>query len=346
MLNSEFFKTISFNCDVSDANYWGYFSICTLLLRLRQLFKIERNLEPWDKISNEEIFPWIEKKETTWKELENAQLIPIRINGKSYSPFHIDEINSIIVNNGFVYGAGFALFMKPSFFVGIIHRFEKIEGYSVYFIDKEIVRDMFSSPGMSIGKTVFIRLTDIKYRLWEDLQSWIGKKGAYEIVLSKFGNPNMWQHPFKEFKKIVDKYSKIVLYHEIAEQEESAPYWNEIIKKCDNSKTEHILRGIKDFVADFSERGPLHKAFIEKDKELLGLYIISQGAYQKKILKPALLQIEKALISDDWQKIEEIRIREFNKWKNNHEQILEIFKSQGIDAVKNLTNKIFEGGIN
>lgn len=346
MLNSEFFNTVSFNCDVSDANYWGYFSICTLLLRLRELFKIERDLEPWDRISNEEIFPWIDKKEAKWRELENAQLIPVRINGKSYSPFDIDEINSIITSSGFVYGAGFALFMKPSFFVGLVKRFEKIDGYKVYFIDKEIVRDIFSSPGMSRGKTVFIRLTDIKYRLWEDLQSWSRKKGIYELVFSKIGNPDEWQYPFKEFSRLVDIYSRIVLYHEIAEQEESAPYWNEIIKNCSNSKTEHILRGIKDFVADFSEKGPVHRASIEKDEELLGLYIMSQGAYQKKILKPALLQIEKALISKDWQKIEEIRIREFNKWKNNYEQIMEVFKSQGFDAVKNLTDKIFDGGVN
>ncbi|GAQ94004.1 hypothetical protein TAGGR_1169 [Thermodesulfovibrio aggregans] len=347
MLDPDFFNTVRYNCNVSDANYWGYFSICTLLLRLRQLFKIEKDLEPWDKINNEDIFPWIEKKEETWKELEDAKLIPIRINGKSYSPFDIDNINNAIVNDGFVYGAGFALFMKPSFFVGLIHNVEKIEGYDVYFVDKEVVRDIFSSPGMSIEKKVYIRLTDIKYRIWEELHSWIGKKGLYEYILKKFGNPSEWQNPFREFKEIIDKYSKIVLYHEIAEQQVSIPKWNEMIKECNNSKTEHILRGIKDFVADFSEKGPLHKAFIEKDKEFLALYIIFQGAYQKKILKPALLQIEKALIADDWDAIEEVRIRELNKWKNNYEQILKIFESQGIEAVKNLTNKIFErGGIN
>jgi len=63
MLNTELLDTVRYNCNVSDANYWGYFSLCSLLLRLRELFKIERNLEPWDSVKNEEIFPWIEKKE-------------------------------------------------------------------------------------------------------------------------------------------------------------------------------------------------------------------------------------------------------------------------------------------
>ncbi len=347
MLNTELLDTVRYNCNVSDANYWGYFSLCSLLLRLRELFKIERNLEPWDSVKNEEIFPWIEKKENTWKELENASLTPVSLNGNSYSPFDIDEINNYLVNNGFVYGAGYALFMKPSFFIGTINRFEKIDGYNVYVVDKEILRDIFSSPGMSLGKTVYIRLTDIKYRLWENIHSWLRKKGhIYEFILSKFNHPSDWHYPFKEFYSIVDKYSKIVLYHEIAEQEENLPLWDEIIKECDNSKTEHIIRGIRDFIADFSEKGPVYRALVERDKELLYLYIASQGAYQKKILQPVLSQIEKACSTNDWENIEQIRTLEFKKWKNNQEHILELFKLKGFEEVKNLTDKIFEVGLN
>lgn len=347
MLNPEFFDAVSFNCDVSDSKYWGYFSICTLLLRLRQLFKIERDLEPWESINNDEILPWIEKKEEKWKELENAQLIQLKINGKSYQPFDIEGINDNIIKNGFIYGAGYALFMKPSFFVGLIHKYEKIDGYEVFFVDKEIIRDLFSSSGMSIGNTIYIRLTDIKYRLWEDLHGWINKKKSfYGRTLSKFGHPANWEYPFKEFRSLVYIYSKIVLHHEIAELQENIPQWNEIIKKCDNSKTEYILRGIKDFIADFSEKGPLYKAIIEKDKELLSLYILTQGVYQKKILNQVILQIEKALLSEDWGKIEEIRKIEYERWKNNHDKILEIYKIRGFDAVKNITNRIFEGGTN
>jgi len=71
-------------------------------------------------------FPGLKKKKNTWKELENASLTPVSLNGNSYSPFDIDGINNYLVNNGFVYGAGYALFMKPSFFIGTINRFEKL----------------------------------------------------------------------------------------------------------------------------------------------------------------------------------------------------------------------------
>lgn len=347
MLSSEFIENVRYNCDVSDAQYWGYFSICTLLLRLRELFKVGKNLEPWDRINTEEIMPWIDRKEKIWEELEEANLMPVKLNGKSYSPFNTDEINNIIVNEGFVYGAGYALFMKPSFFVGKIKNYEKIDGYDVYFIEKEIVRDLFSSPGMSIGKTVFIRITDIKFRLWDSVQNWFNKKGwIYDFLLSQFKHPLTWSYPYENFYKIIDKYCRIVLYHEISEQEEAISEWKKIIKHCNNSKTEHILRGIQDLIADFSERGPLNRAIIEKDKELLCLYLTSQRPYQKKMLTNTISQIEKALGNEDWEKVNNLRIAQFRKWKNNYNNIIEIFQSKGFEEVKTLTNKIFEGGLN
>uniref|UniRef100_A0A7C4EJM7 Uncharacterized protein n=1 Tax=Thermodesulfovibrio aggregans TaxID=86166 RepID=A0A7C4EJM7_9BACT len=347
MLNSEFFETVSYNCDVSDANYWGYFSICSLLLRLRQLFKIERDLEPWESIENEEIFKWIEKKEEVWKSLENTKLKQVQINKSFFSPFDVEEINSFIFNKGLVYGAGYSLFKKPSFFIGLISKIEEIDGYRIYFIGKEIVRDLFSSSGMSQNNTIYIRLMDIKYRIWENLHGWQNKKDIVsEILLSRFGNPSGWQYPYPEFEKIVQKYSQIVLYHEIAEQQESLSLWMELIKNCMDSKTEYILRGIKDFVADFSIKGPVYKAIDNKDEELLALYLVSQNPYHKKVLKQTLAQIKDALHFKDWKEIDKIRCREFKRWKSVSKQLIEIFELKGFNEVKSLTDKIFEGYMN
>lgn len=344
MLNAEFFDTVGFNCDVSDANYWGYFSICGLLLRLRTLFKIERNLDPWDRIPNEEIFPWIEKKEKTWKKLNKAVFKNIKINGKSFSPFESNEINQFANPSGLVYGAGYALFMKPTFFIGTIEKKEIINNYEIYFIDKEIVRDLFSSPGMNLGNTIYIRLTDIRHRLWEDLQSWVSKNDILtEIIFSKYGNPKNWKFPFTEFEKIVQKYSEIVLYHEIAEQEIEYNSWNEIIKSCNEYKTERILRGIKDFIADFSINGPIQKAIEKHDRELLSLYLISMGPYQKKIIKNTLTKFKELLTENLWEQIDFLRQKELIKWENISKEVIELFKVNDMAKIKLFTDKIFRG---
>ena len=41
-------KTIKHNCDISDARDNGIYSICTLVLKLRNLYKWEHGLEPWE----------------------------------------------------------------------------------------------------------------------------------------------------------------------------------------------------------------------------------------------------------------------------------------------------------
>jgi len=40
---------IKHNCNISDARYWGMYSLCGLLLRLRELYKVEKGIRPWGK---------------------------------------------------------------------------------------------------------------------------------------------------------------------------------------------------------------------------------------------------------------------------------------------------------
>src|SRR5512139_980026 len=100
-------EDIKFNCDVSDARYWGYFSICGLLMRYRDLFRSERGLEPWSPIARAEIAGWIGRKESRWTALEDRELRDLVIRGTTYSPFDIDGINEALHADGYVYGAGY-----------------------------------------------------------------------------------------------------------------------------------------------------------------------------------------------------------------------------------------------
>ncbi len=54
---------VKHNCNISDAKYWGFYSPCGLLLRLRDLYKIEKGLKPWGKVEPDEIGDWIGKRE-------------------------------------------------------------------------------------------------------------------------------------------------------------------------------------------------------------------------------------------------------------------------------------------
>ena len=80
-------ETILRNCDISDAAHAGVYSICTLALRLRDLFKWEKGLAPWDEKESKDTLDWIGEKEDTWAAISDTDFIPVSINGKTFDVF-------------------------------------------------------------------------------------------------------------------------------------------------------------------------------------------------------------------------------------------------------------------
>ncbi len=60
---------VSGNCTVSDARSAGLYSICGLALRLRDLFKWEKGLPPWEERSAAEVLQWIGEREELWDQI-------------------------------------------------------------------------------------------------------------------------------------------------------------------------------------------------------------------------------------------------------------------------------------
>ena len=58
-MDEDLIRDVKLNCDISDAKYWGYFSVCGLLMRYRDLFRSEMGLKPWSEISRTEIAAWL-----------------------------------------------------------------------------------------------------------------------------------------------------------------------------------------------------------------------------------------------------------------------------------------------
>jgi len=92
-MDKQLLNDIKFNCDVSDAQYWGYFSVCGLLMRYRDLYRSERSLKPWKEINREEIMSWISSKESRWPELEEKGFRDLKIAENTYGPFDVVEVN-------------------------------------------------------------------------------------------------------------------------------------------------------------------------------------------------------------------------------------------------------------
>lgn len=339
----QFLNTVKLNCNISDAKYWGYFSICGLLMRMRELYRSETGLKPWDPIPQEKIMHWIAERESLWKTLENKEFEPLQIEDTLFSPFDILEINIRLNNKGYVYGAGYGLYMKPTFFMSDLVEKRDIHDYTVYISKKEYARDLFASAAMLQGRCIFIRLEPLRALLWEKLLN-LRTKEAPEtrLAFQRYGiTPD--SPPDKGFEERLDKlaiaYSEMLLYHEIAEAVEDIPEWTELLLSVKERRTELILRALKDHIADSSDYGPIKMAIDRGATDLLNLYIDFMEGY-RLVVYPAFID---SLKSGNPARIESLRQESYRRSLSLRDSIVELYKKKNLEEIKALLKKELTG---
>ncbi len=331
-MDSELLANIKFNCDVSDSQFWGYFSVCGLLMRYRDLYRSEMGLKPWSEISHEKIGLWIEAKESKWPELEKEGFRSLTINGTNHDPFDVAAINEKLAREGLVYGAGYGMYLKPTFFLAELRALREVSGLTVYTSGRELVRDLFSAPGMLQEKTVFLRLEPLtilllyKHSELNTRHATILKDAFLEYG---FTNRQIIDITFEQrLEQMADRYSEILLAHEIGEAAEAIPEWKEIIALSSGDRQlEHYLRAVKDLIADTSDHGPFKKIIENRDRGALGLsFALTEGF--RRILFPELKEAYASFSrSEDWVVIEQARQTGYERFRYQRDSIVRSYHS-------------------
>ncbi len=344
LIDTSLIHDIKFNCDVSDAKYWGYFSVCGLLMRYRDLYRSETGLKAWTDIRREDIVEWIKKKESRWPELEVRDLRDVTINGTRYRPFDIVEINRALNDEGLIYGAGYGMYMKPTFFLAELRSKREMAGATVYTSKKEYARDLFASTGMLQGNGIFLRLEPLETLLMEKFSELTSMRGpALEDAFSHFGlrHGQRIDAGFKKrLGKMVERFSEILLYHELAEFKEDVPEWKNIIATTNDRKAEHFLRAVKDLIADTSDHGPFKRIGETQDRGTLSLSIALREGFLKVLypeMKEAYLEF---LRTGNWAVIEEIRKGGYERFVTLRKKVLELYHNSAREDFVPILNGI------
>jgi hypothetical protein len=326
-------EDIKFNCDVSDAKYWGFFSICGLLLRYRDLYRSENNLKSWTNIRREDIAAWIERKESRWPELEQKEFRDLIVDGKACDPFDAAGINRALGPQGLVYGAGYGMYMKPTFFLAELQSTKEVSGLVVHTSGTEYVRDLFTASAMLQGNTVFLRREPLSILLQYKFSE-LNAKGhtALEDAFTHYGFPHrqlMDDTLEQRLEGLTDRYSGIVLCHEIAEFKEALPLWNDILAAAGDRMNEHYLRAIKDLIADTSDHGPLKRIVETRDRGALGLSVALLEGFQRALF-PGLRDAYAEFLRDkDWGAIEKAREAGYTRFISERERIVQMYRNNG-----------------
>ena len=327
---------IKTNCNISDARFWGAYSLCGFLLRLRELYRIENGIKPWEKTPQKEISEWISEREHLWQELEDKGFIDIAFDRNTYDPFDVDKINNVLEKEGLIYGAGYGTYMKPSFFLADLILKTTEEEYIVYRAGREYVRDLSAYPAMLQDRSIFARVDTMSQLLWEKFEELKlrGPKKSLAFAFSSYGIV-----PDEEPSEDIDGRLSIVafseietlIHHELGEAIEGEKFgdeWKTLLRDITCGKVEFFARGVKDLLSDTSEKGML-KYIIENQKRgSLGFYIVFFGGYRRLLFPEILEAFRKFTETGDWNLIEEARKTGYRKAEGCAERLLSVYMNE------------------
>jgi hypothetical protein len=315
---------VKHNCNISDARYWGYYSPCGLLMRLRDLYRIETGLKPLQRINNGEIGKWIEHREAVWQELETHDFQSLEIRGRRYRPFDVKGINSVLTGQGFIYGAGYGDLLKPLFILAELLKQSAKGKYRIYYMGREMARDLSTSPAMIQGNTILARTETASLFLWDKFEEMKAQKcsGALFQAFSEYGISRDAEDRFppeeleRLFLQITREELLMYVHHELGEASQRrmlGTWWKRLLQKLPYSRAELFLRGLKDVLSDTCNSGML--AYIIKNKKAgsLGFYVALLSGMRRTIfpdIVPAYAEFTK---TRDWGLIEKARTEGYRR---------------------------------
>ena len=312
--DTDLIEDVQYNCDISDARDHGIYSLCTMVLKLRNLYKWERGLQPWEEPESADLLDWIEAKENYWETIAGETFRPLSVAGRQFAPLDLEDVNATL-DGTLHYGAGFGRSMKTIFFLAEKLEQRTIEGCPAVILGAEQAREMASPFAMVQDGLIILRKQPLRTFLWDQIQDARSScKVSLRLALKSYGLLNhgvLDQELFKQsLDTIVDQEMNLFLYHEVGEilqGERISESLRRLVAHFPGSVLELVGRAVKDILADTHPAGPLAYIVRERRPTSLGLYLTFFDSLREKLfpeIRPAGLRF---VADSDWRHIEQAR---------------------------------------
>ncbi|MDA8163809.1 MAG: hypothetical protein M0017_02065 [Desulfobacteraceae bacterium] len=307
-------RTVRKNCDISDAVHCGIYSVCTLVLKLRQLFKWQHGLEPWQEPEPKEVLAWIDKKENGWETVQNEEFAPLPVNGGAVDPFAVEIVNRELRGTGLSYGAGYGRSLKPVFFLAEIVAEREMAGHPVTILGRELARELASPFAMAQDERIIIRRDPLRFFLYDQIRE-IRRSGqeALGYSLRRYGIAGEDGRPdpallIERLDAIVEGELGLFLHHELGEMRIS-PADRELTRKLAlffaGSAIEFAARAVQDLVADTDGQGTLGYVLRERKETSLGFYVAFLDPLRETLFPEIRPAARRFFRTGDWDPVRE-----------------------------------------
>ena len=309
-------RQVQKNCDISDARHAGVYSLCSLLLRMRDLYKWEHRMVPWQEPKPADFMGWMEGREQYWEEIVQEEIAPLVLGGERFDPYDMAGPNVRLRPLGLVYGAGYGIGMKPTFFLAECAESRSVGGLRIDVVSRELARDIFMIPAMRRGEQIFARRSCMLFFLWDRiLEASPSAREAMDFGLARYGvGLDEIRRDASRFgdllKRIAKRELETWVYHEIGEVLETgfdSGLWRELVSAYANTPVEIFARALKDILADTHSEGLLGHIVQNRLESSLGFYV----AFQRAISRMVFPEIREAFLrfrqTGDWSLIDAAR---------------------------------------
>jgi hypothetical protein len=304
------------NCEICNCRHAGGYSLCGLLLRLRNLYKWEHGLQPWEEPETSAALDWVAAKEASWEALAEEAFRPLEIGRASLDPLDAAAVNRRLRGSGLIYGAGYGWGLRPSFFLGRLTARRRVGGHTVLMVGLELARDLFSAPAMLSEDIVVARAEPAAAFLWDRLHD--VKKSGQPALLAALAAYGLTESGVSvdglraAFPSLLAAELESYIRHEIGELDDTGfprDGFRKLVVRFPGGRVELVARAVKDALADTGPRGRL--AYIIGGRRLgsLGLYVAFLDGVRKLVLAqiPAAFRAFRESDDGDWSLIEAAR---------------------------------------
>ncbi|GAB6194261.1 Sfum_1244 family protein [Desulfocastanea catecholica] len=308
-------EDIQHNCNISDARDHGIYTMCTMVLKLRNLYKWENDLEPWQEPEPADLLDWIEAKEIYWETIAEEPYHQLDLDGCLFLPDDSSSINAYFSDKQMVYGVGYGRSMKAVFFLAEKIEQRTVAGLPVLILGKERAREMASPFAMAQDGVIFIRKESLRFFLWDYIQELRSScRNSFRHALQLYGllqDGQLNQQRFKDnLDNIVEAELDLFIYHEVGEVLQTtfdSSILQTIISRFPGSVYELVSRSIKDILADTHPGGLLSHLISEKLETSLSFYVGFLDGLRKELFPEIISAQEKFQVDGNWQGIEQAR---------------------------------------
>jgi hypothetical protein len=310
-----FIHDIQHNCDISDARDHGIYSMCTMVLKLRNLYKWENGLQPWQEPEPADLLDWIDVKENYWATIAGESFRPLSAGGKMMAPLDLEEINGALHNDTLLYGAGYGRSMKAVFFLA--DKIEERSGYGrpVIILGRERAREMASPFAMVQDGHIIIRRESLRFFFWDQIQELHSScRTSLRHALQCYGvfKDGILDRELLQasLDTIVDREMDLIIYHEVGETGQDAfksATLQTIVGHFPGTVIEFVSRTVKDILADTHPHGPLFSLSAARRDSSLGFYLAFLDALRAKLFPEILAAWPLFLADRDWSHIDRAR---------------------------------------